>query len=399
MIASFYWFPILLEKGWFLEQSEERKKRKDRGNMSGTVYFADTRSGPRENLHDKMIRLMEAAGIKEIVRSGDLTAVKTHFGEKGGHAFVRPTFLRRVVDRLRKEGALPFITDSCTLYPGERREAVSALRCGIENGLAFAVVNAPLILCDGLRGHAARRVPIQGGVLPAVDIGETILDADSLVVISHFKGHELTGFGGAVKNLGMGCSSRRGKMEQHSSIAPQVSEEACTACRTCLRACAHDAIVIREKAFIVPERCVGCARCIGVCPERAIRIQWNESSDMAMKKMAEYALGALHGKTGRSLFVSFVLQVSPDCDCYPFSDAPIVPDIGILAATDPVAIDQAAADLVNQSAGLPGTALKSGQEPGGDKFRGVHPAIDWETTLVHGEKIGLGSRRYELVRL
>ena len=367
--------------------------------MSEKVYFADTRTGPEENLHDKLVWLMETAGIEKIVGSGDLTAVKTHFGERGGHAYVRPTFLRRIADRLKKCGALPFITDSCTLYPGERKEAVSALRCGIENGLAFAVVGAPLILCDGLRGHAARRIPIKGGILREVDIAEGILDADAMVVVSHFKGHELTGFGGAVKNLGMGCSSRWGKMEQHSSVAPRVSEEACTACRACLKACFHDAILMRGKAFIDPEKCVGCARCIGVCPERAIRIQWNESADTAMKKMAEYALGALYGKKGKALFINFIMQVSPDCDCYPHSDAPIVPDIGILCATDPVALDQASVDLVNRSPGLSGTALQSGHEPGGDKFRGVHPAIDWETTLIHGEKIGLGSRRYELVEL
>ena len=367
--------------------------------MSARVFFADTRTGPEENLHDKVERLMDEAGVDTIVSRGELTAVKTHFGEKGGHAYVRPTFLRRIVDRLRDRGALPFITDSCTLYPGERKEAVSALRCGIENGLAFAVVGAPLILCDGLRGHSARRVPIRNGILSDVDIAEGILDADSMVVISHFKGHELTGFGGAVKNLGMGCSSRQGKMEQHSSIAPRVSEEACTACRACLKACAHEAIAMKGKAYILPEKCVGCARCIGVCPERAIRIQWNESADAAMKKMAEYALGALFGKEGKVLFINFIMQVSPDCDCFPHSDAPIVPDIGILAATDPVALDQASADLVNLSQGLPGTALKEGLEPGGDKFRGVHPAIDWETTLEHGEEIGLGSRQYELVRL
>ncbi|MBN1142106.1 MAG: DUF362 domain-containing protein [Deltaproteobacteria bacterium] len=367
--------------------------------MKSTVFFADTQSGPNENLHDKVVRLMEEAQIGALVRPGDLTAVKTHFGEKGGHAYVRPTFLRCIVDRLKRCGAAPFITDSCTLYPGERKEAVSALRCGIENGLAFAVVGAPLILCDGLRGHSGRKVAVRGEILSEVEIGEAILDADSMVVVSHFKGHELTGFGGAVKNLGMGCSSRLGKMDQHSSVAPRVSEEACTACRRCLKACAHGAILMEGKARIDPARCVGCARCIGVCPEKAIRIQWNESSDLAMKKMAEYALGAMDGKQGKALFINFIMQVSPECDCYGFSDAPIVPDIGIVAGADPVAVDQAAADLVNASPGLPGTALKSGREPGGDKFRGVHPAIDWETTLAHGEKIGLGSRRYELVRL
>ena len=368
--------------------------------MASKVCFSDMRSGLNENLHAKLVRLLNDAGLADIVRKGDLTAVKTHFGEKGGHAFVRPTFLRSVVERLKGLDAIPFVTDSSTLYPGERKEAVSALRCGIENGLAYAVVGAPLIMCDGLRGHSSRRVPVKGEILKTVDIGLEILEADALVVVSHFKGHELTGFGGTIKNLGMGCCSREGKMEQHSSVAPQVAAELCTACGACLKACAHDAIAFVEgKARIFEDKCVGCSRCISACPERAIRIQWNESASMVMRKMAEYAAGALSGKQGKALHVNFVMQVSPDCDCYGFSDAPIVPDIGILASTDPVAVDQACVDLVNQAQGLPGTALKKGHEPGGDKFRGVHPLIDWDVTLEHAEKIGLGSRTYELISL
>jgi len=368
--------------------------------MASIVHYADLRAGQRENLHDKLDRLLEEAGLAGVVGRGDLTAIKLHFGERGGHAYLRPTFVRRVVDRIRTLGGKPFLTDSSTLYPGERKEAVSALTCAIEHGFAYAVVNAPLLMCDGLRGHSSRRVAIPGEILQTADIGLEILEADTLVVLSHFKCHELTGFGGALKNLGMGCSSRAGKLEQHSTVAPQVSEEHCTVCGACLKACAHGAIDFAGgKARIDSRRCTGCGRCITLCEPRAIRIQWNEQAPLVMKKMAEYALGAVSGKAGKLLFVNFVTQVSPACDCYGFSDAPIVPDLGILASTDPVALDQACADLVIAARGLPDTAMVHGHEPGGDKFRGVHPEIDWEVTLAHAAKLGLGQRGYQLERL
>lgn len=368
--------------------------------MSSQVFFTDIRTGNRENLHDKLERLIEAAGLATVVAKGDLTAIKLHFGERGGHAFIRPTFIRRLVERIKAHGGRPFLTDSCTLYPGQRKEAVSALVCGIENGFDFAVAGAPLIMCDGLRGHSAKRVSIPGTILQEVDIALGILEADTLLCVSHFKCHELTGFGGAIKNLGMGCSSREGKLEQHSTLAPTVAEAVCTGCGACLKACAHDAIVIVEKkARINAQRCVGCGRCVAVCDETAIRIEWNEAPTLIMQKMAEYALGAVHGKVGKTLYVNFVTQVSPACDCYGHSDAPIVADLGILASTDPVALDQACADLVQKAQGLHNTALTCGHESGGDKFRGVHPEIPWEAQLEHAERIGLGHRRYELITL
>lgn len=368
--------------------------------MAATVWMADLRAGNRENLFTKLERLLDAAGLSNVIKPGDLSALKIHFGEKGGHAYIRPVFIRRIVDAVRALNGRPFLTDSCTLYPGERKEAVSALRCGIENGFDFAVAGAPLVICDGLRGHSARRVPIKGELLQSADIGLEILEADNLIAVSHFKCHELTGFGGAIKNVAMGCSSREGKLEQHSTVAPAVAKKHCTRCSACLPGCAHGAIEIAsDSAIIDAELCTGCGRCISLCPTRAIQIQWNEEAGKVMRKMAEYALAALDGKTGKSLFVNFITQVSPSCDCYGHSDAAIVPDLGILASTDPVALDQACADLVNQAQGLPDTALASGHEPGGDKFRGVHPEIDWEVTLEHAEKIGLGARAYDLKRL
>jgi len=368
--------------------------------MAEQVFFADMRAGMRENLHTKLERLADQAGLSGIVKSGELVAIKMHFGEKGGHAYIRPTFVRSIVDQVKDAGGKPFLTDSSTLYPGERKEAVSALTCAIENGFAYAVVNAPLIMGDGLRGHSARRVAVPGELLSEVDIGQEILEADAMIVLSHFKCHELTGFGGAIKNLAMGCSSREGKLEQHSTVAPSISQKHCTACGVCLKACAHDAIDLDSgKAVIDEARCTGCGRCITICEPQAIRINWNEESSLVMKKMAEYSLGSVSGKTGKVLYINFITQVSPACDCYGHSDAPIVPDIGILASSDPVALDQACADLVNQAHGLPGTALQNGHEPGRDKFRGVYPKIDWEVQLEHGEKMGLGRREYELVPL
>lgn len=363
------------------------------------VFFADMRASHRENLFDKISRLLTLCAISQRVNEGDLAAVKIHFGEKGNSAFIRPIFARRIIDELKALGARPFLTDSSTLYPGERKEAISALSCAIENGFAYAVVNAPLIISDGLRGVTETTVKIDGKLLQEVHIGTEIVEADALICLSHFKCHELTGFGGAIKNLGMGCASRRGKLVQHSTVAPVVADKACTGCGICIRACAHDAIMINNgKAFIDEVKCAGCSRCITVCPTKAINIQWNEAAELVMRKMAEYAVGAVSNKHGKSLYLNFITQVSPACDCYGHCDAPIVNDIGICASTDPVAIDQACADLVNSARGNEGSALKTGHEPGGDKFRGVWPEIPWEVQLEHAEMVGLGSRKYELVK-
>lgn len=365
--------------------------------MASRVYFTDIRTSVHDNLHEKLQRLTQQAGLAETIAPGDLVAVKMHFGEKGGHAYIRPTFVRCIVDQIKQLGGNPFLTDSSTLYPGERKEAVSALTCAIENGFAYAVVNAPLIMSDGLRGHSARRIKVAGDILSEVDIGLEIIEADAMIVLSHFKCHELTGFGGAIKNLAMGCSSREGKLEQHSTIAPTVSGKKCLVCGACLKACAQRAIqLLEDSAVIDATRCSGCGRCITLCPTQAIRINWNEDAPKVMKKMGEYALGAVHGKNGKVLYVNFITQVSPACDCYGHSDAPIVPDIGLVASLDPVAIDQASVDLVNQAEGLANTALSSGHEPGEDKFRGVHPDIDWAIQLEHSESLGLGNRRYKL---
>jgi len=365
-----------------------------------TVYFANLRSDSRRNLLNKIDDLLRATGLEKKFKKKELIAVKLHFGEKGNSAYLRPTFVRRVVDRIRDTGARPFLTDTNTLYVGTRGEAVSHLSTAIENGFDFAVAGAPLIIADGLRSENSRKVKIEGKHYDEVNIGAAIAEADGMVVLTHFKCHEISGFGGAIKNLAMGCATREGKLAQHSSVSPLVDQSGCEECAECIKFCASDAIEIREgKAFILEEKCSGCGKCIIVCPEKTINIQWSGASADVQEKMAEHAMGAMKGKMKRTVFISFIMQVSPKCDCYGHTDAPIVRDIGIVASTDPVAIDQAAADLVNSQEGFRDSALTSGHERGGDKFRGVHPGIDWEVQLERSQELGLGSREYELIEI
>jgi uncharacterized Fe-S center protein len=355
--------------------------------MQSTVWFTDLSAPPGKSLLDKTGNLLRAAGLSDRIEPGDLTAVKLHFGEKGNTAFLRPIFVRKVVEEIAAAGGKPFLTDTNTLYLGGRSNAVDHLRTAVTNGFAYAVADAPIVIADGLRGESAVPVPVEGRIFREVSIGAEIVNADAMVVLTHFKGHELSGFGGAIKNLGMGCSSRAGKLAQHSTVSPFVDPANCTGCGTCVAHCPSGAIsVLSVQALIDSKTCIGCADCIVVCPEHTVKIDWNEAAPMVQKKMVEHALGVLEGKRDCILFLTFLTQISPYCDCYGNSDRPIAPDVGILASCDPVAIDQACADLVIRAAGS-------------DPFRKTHPSIDWTTQLSYGEELGLGSRKYDLKTL
>ncbi|MHB8765097.1 MAG: DUF362 domain-containing protein [Deferrisomatales bacterium] len=363
------------------------------------VYVSNLRTSSRHTLLDKIEELLALAGADRRVRRGDLVAVKLHFGEKGNTGYLRPVLVRRVVEVLKGLGAKPFLTDTNTLYTGARSDAAGHLETAVYNGFDYASVGAPLVIADGLRGNSLVRVPIAGVHCREVSVAEAVAHADVLVGLAHFKGHELSGFGGALKNLGMGCAAREGKLLQHSGVAPKVKRKVCVACSECVRWCAQGAISVQEVATIDSGGCVGCGECILSCPKGAIQIQWNEGPQVMQEKMAEHALGAVAGKQDRCLFLNFATQVSPACDCCGHSDAPIVADAGILSSADPVALDQASVDLVNALPGLPGTALQGGHGPGEDKFRSLYPAIDWAAQLAHAERIGLGSRAYRRVDL
>ena len=372
--------------------------------MPSQVFFMDLRASLKEPNFKRFQQLLAAVELKSIIqrkKKRPLMAIKLHFGEKGNTSFIRPIFVRQVVDAIWDAGGRPFLTDANTVYVGTRSEAVSHLTTAIENGFAYAVVRAPLIIADGLTGKAEVAVPINQKNFQTVFLAEGLWEAEGMAVLSHFKLHELSGFGGALKNLGMGGASRRGKLAQHSNISPKVTEKKCTGCGDCISQCAQEAIGINpetQKAVIDPNKCVGCGECILVCPYANIQIQWNETIPVFLEKMMEYAYGVMQSKRDRAVFLNFITQVSPACDCYGHSDAPIIGDIGILASKDPVAIDQAAADLVNGAQGLPDTALKE-TGPGSDKFKDVYPQIDWPRQLEYAEELGLGRREYELVKI
>jgi uncharacterized Fe-S center protein len=362
------------------------------------VFFFDLRSDSKRTTLDELSQLLREVGIENKIKANDLVAIKLHFGERGNTGFVRPIFIRRIVDTVKACGGTPFLTDTNTLYPGSRRESVSHITTAIQNGFGYSVVDAPIIIADGVRGNASVRMRVDKPIYPEVSIARGIFAADSIVGVAHFTGHELSGFGGALKNLAMGCSSREGKLKQHSSLAPSVKAKRCTGCASCTEWCPEDAIaIVMEKARIDPEKCVGCGQCLSICPEGAVRVQWDHDAALFQRKMAEYAYGALVGKREESVFLNFLTRVSPACDCSGHSGAPIVGDIGILSSCDPVAIDQASVDLVNEQPGNEGSRLKAHLGPGEDKFRGIYPHVDWGIQLQYAAEIGLGSTRYDLL--
>jgi uncharacterized Fe-S center protein len=369
---------------------------------AATVWFADLRGNTKVNILGKLERLLTQAGLEEKVAAKQLVAVKIHFGELGNTAYVRPVYVRRVVERVRRTGARPFLVDTNTLYVGSRGESASHYETAIANGFDWSAVGAPIVIGGGLRGN--RGVPVEVNLphYAQVEIAPEIADADAIVGITHFKGHEMSGFGGALKNFGMGAASRQGKLSMHSTTGPHVVRETCTACHSCRRWCAFGAIGVDaadKTARIDPERCSGCGACLPTCPAGAIQIDWNQDLRGMQERMVEYAYGAIHPKRERAVFVNFLLQISPLCDCYPFAGAPLVPDVGILASTDPVAIDQASVDLVNAQPGHPLSEHAAALGPGADKFRAAAPRVDWGIQLEHAERIGLGTRRYQLARV
>lgn len=366
--------------------------------MSSKVFAMDLRTSLQENLYVKLDRLLDVAGFDEIVKERHLVAIKLHFGEKGNTAYIPPIHLRHLVNRIKNLGGKPFLTDTNTLYVGSRTNSVDHLSTAIENGFAFAVAGAPLTIADGLRGNSGVAVAVNLPLYEEVYIGADVVHADSLISAAHFKGHELAGFGGTIKNLGMGCASRRGKLAQHCEISPEFEVKKCIGCGECVAHCSADAIeLVKKKAIKDSDKCIGCGECIAVCPEEAVSIPWDSDTARFQKKMVEYTVGVLKGKEERSIFLNFVTKVTPQCDCYGYSDTPLVKDLGILASRDLVAIDQAAVDLVNAQPALADCCLETNRGPGEDKFRGVYPHIDWSIQLGYAEELGLGTRDYELI--
>jgi len=364
------------------------------------VYFASLRAhSDKESTTAKVRRLFECAGFDKLIAANDKTAVKLHFGETGNDGFISPVYVRQVVEKVKECRGLPFLTDTNTLYLGSRSNAVEHITTAILHGFDFAVAGAPVIIADGLNGKNIRKVTIHKKHFEEVSIAGDIAAADSLIVLSHFKGHIVSGFGGAIKNLAMGCAPPEGKRAQHNA-RPFTMPEKCTGCASCMKVCPGKAITIKKKKSVINlDLCIGCFECMHACPEHAIDIDWETEIPMFMERMVEYAYGAVQGKENKAGYMNFLIRITPDCDCFPYSDAPIVPDIGILASKDPVAIDAASFDLVNQQQGYADSDLTAHHHAGGDKFKGVHAQTDGYRQVRYGEEIGLGSGTYDLIKI
>ncbi|MGN0249428.1 MAG: DUF362 domain-containing protein [Lachnospiraceae bacterium] len=369
-----------------------------------TVYFTTFKTTYNENLIQKLHRLMKQAGFENIDFKDKFTAIKIHFGEYGNLAFLRPNYAKVVADYVKELGGKPFLTDCNTLYVGSRKNALDHLETAYLNGFSPLQTGCHVIIGDGLKGTDEALVPINGEYVKEAKIGQAIMDADIFISLTHFKGHEMAGFGGTIKNIGMGCGSRAGKMEQHCDGKPSVNPETCIGCGACYRICAHQAPEINDKKTVINhDKCVGCGRCLAVCPKDAISADFSDSLAMLNYKMAEYSLAVC--KDRPCFHISLICDVSPNCDCHAENDIPIIPNVGMLASFDPVALDQACADLCNQMPVTSGSILDDNcknchdhnhEHEHHDHFQMTHPDTEWESCLAHAQKIGLGSREYEL---
>lgn len=366
------------------------------------VYFTDLRVKNGDNLLTKLQRLIKTAGIGNIDFTDKYVAIKMHFGEPGNLAFLRPNYAKAVADIVKELGGKPFLTDCNTLYVGGRKNALDHLDSANLNGFNPTTTGCQIIIADGLKGTDETLVPVEGGTyIKEAKIGRAVMDADVFISLSHFKGHESTGFGGALKNIGMGCGSRAGKMEMHSAGKPHVDQNLCIGCQMCAKICAHDAPEFEnKKATINHDKCVGCGRCIGVCPKDAILSASDESNEILNCKIAEYTKAVIDNRP--HFHISLVIDVSPYCDCHGENDAAIVPNVGMFASFDPVALDMACAEAVNAQPVLSNSMLGDRSEEerachNHDHFHSIFPETCWETAISHGEKIGIGNSKYKLI--
>ena len=363
------------------------------------VYFTNLRTKMNEGLPVKLQKLIRAAGIENIDFKNKYTAIKIHFGEPGNIAYLRPNYAKAVADVVKSLGGKPFLTDCNTLYVGGRKNALDHIDSAYENGYSPFSTGCHVIIADGLKGTDEAYVPVCGGeYVKEAKIGQAVMDADIIISLNHFKGHEATGFGGALKNLGMGCGSRAGKMEMHSAGKPLVNQKKCIGCGSCVKICAHNGVTVTDKkAEIDYHKCVGCGRCIGACPVDAIHAGEDESYDILNKKIAEYACAVVHDRP--NFHINLVIDVSPYCDCHAENDLPIVPDVGMFASFDPVALDVACADAVNRQPINPGSLLDEREHVHHDHFTDVTPETNWHSCVEHAQKLGIGTCAYELIEV
>ena len=366
------------------------------------VFFCPFAGTARRSLPDKMQIALHRAGLAPdgLFGEGQRVAVKVHWGEPGNVTFVPPSLVRPVVYALRRVGARPFVTDTNTLYAGHRSDALVNLECAAAHGYTHQTLGAPVLVADGLTGTDWDAVPLDGRHLKEVKVAGAIRHADGIVVCSHGKGHMLFAFGGALKNVGMGCVGAAEKHVLHADVTPRVDTDLCVGCGICVTHCSVGAITLEgektaRKARIDEEPCTGCGECVVHCPEHAVPINWETANPLLQEKTAEAVAGALAGKHERMLFVNYLFDITRDCDCCGWSSLPLVANIGILVSRDPVAIDQASLDLVDRAPLVPGATDRHDLRNAANRFAAL-TGYDPTLLLAHAEVLGVGRRAYRL---
>lgn len=344
--------------------------------MPSTVYFLPWH---KKDSFGEWINSINAAGH---VSERDFTAIKIHFGETGNKGFIGPGFVRPLAESILNRNAFPFLTDANTIYVGGRADAVHHSILAHQHGFNLETCGCPVIIADGLRGNAGVSVKVALKHFKSVMIANAVHYANSFIFMSHFKGHEISGFGGTIKNMGMGCGTRAGKYAMHDSVVPKTFKDRCTACGECVKWCSGGALELKKSAISLDKnKCTGCGECILSCPSGVFMIPWDEKTSAVQEKIVEYAYGVIKGK--KHFSINFLNHITKFCDCYETKEKPLMADIGIMAGADPVALDQASADMVNGKFG-------------GDFFAEIFPQINWQVQLEYAEKLGLGRRSYKI---
>ncbi len=363
------------------------------------VYFTDARASSKNSLVEKIERLIKKSKIFEDIHADKRIALKMSFGERGSSAYIRPPFIRKIVDLIKENKAIPFVTDANTLYCHKRNNAIDHLETANINGFNYGSLSAPVIIADGLSGADYVPYQINGKYFNEIYMASAIYHSDFIVSAAHFTGHMACGFGASIKNISMGCASIKGKYYQHSEMEPDIKKALCRLCGKCIEACGYGAIVKQKDALkIILDHCVGCGECVSVCPYGAMVSKFKQSKKILQEKMIEYLKGISLQKKDHIAYINFLLDITPDCDCPSFSDSPIVPNIGILASKDPIALDKASVDMVNQVSPI-GLSKMEGRFNAADKIDAMHAGTDWMHQLIYGSREGLGNIEYEVIAI
>jgi len=341
-----------------------------------------------EETKQKFGILLQKSDFQQVMslQERESIAVKMHFGEINTSGYIKPPVVKVLIDIIKEQKARPFLAETTAVYIGMRKDAVEHLEVVSMHGFDFGQVGAPTIIVDGLRGEYSASVQIDKKHFKEIYVAGGIREVDGLVGIAHFKGQELVGFGGALKNIAMGLASRVGKVRQHMNVKPHVVQERCIFCQKCIQKCSVNAITERDKKAVIDQDvCIGCGDCVAVCPNLAVGFNWREGVIPLEEKMMEYAHGILN-MFKKAYFINFAYTITQFCDCMQGKNPIVVPDVGILASADPLALDKATNDLVLERAGR-------------DIWKEIHPQCDWRRQIEYAQELGIGQLEYTIKKI